>query len=87
MIKPLHDYVLIEPGKPIEKIGGIIISRGTGTAEEGKVKEVGPQVEGLKRGDTILYKDYNLISVKIQRKGGEVELCFIKADDIICVSA
>ena len=82
MIHPLHDYVLIKPEKAPEKIGGIIVARTQQETEAGTVVAVGPDAEALQKGDTIMYKDFNTLSVK----HGEKELVFIHFADVICIS-
>ena len=86
-VKPLHDYKLIEPDKPIERIGGILVSRQR-DAESGVVVAIGPYAD-LGIGERIMYKDFNTLSVKrsvlVKGKDQEKELTFIKYEDVICI--
>ena len=81
MIIPLHDYVLIRPDKAPEKLGGIIIARHQQETESGVVVATGPQAEQLAKGDRIMYKDFNVLTVKHNNK----ELFFVHLDDVICI--
>jgi chaperonin GroES len=92
-IKPINDYILVEPIKPEEVTkGGIIIPE---TAREertirGKVIAVGPgrlNEKGeripinIKEGQTILFKKYAPDEIKIDDK----EYYFIREDDVMAI--
>lgn len=92
-IKPLHDYVLVEPIKQEEVTkGGIIIPE---TAREeravkgkiiavgpGKINEKGEKVPmSVKEGQIVLFKKYAPDEIKIDDK----EYYFIREDDIMAI--
>ncbi len=92
-IKPLNDYVLVEPIKEDEVTkGGIIIPE---TAREeravkGKVIAVGPgklnekgerNPMNVKEGQVVLFKKYAPDEIKINDK----EYYFIREDDIMAI--
>ncbi len=92
-IKPLHDYVLVEPIKQKEVTkGGIIIPE---TAREeravkgkiiavgpGKINEKGEKVPmSVKEGQIVLFKKYAPDEIKIDDK----EYYFIREDDIMAI--
>ncbi|GIW66439.1 MAG: 10 kDa chaperonin [Candidatus Parcubacteria bacterium] len=92
-IKPLNDYVLVEPLKQEEVTkGGIIIPE---TAREeraikgkiiaigpGKLNDKGERIPmGVKEGQIILFKKYAPDEIKIDDK----EYYFIREDDIMAI--
>ena len=92
MLKPLHDYVVLEKCKEeVKTKSGIILT--TGEAKEapsmGVVIEVGPgKVEDgkvvkidLKKGEKVIYKKYSGTEITIDKK----EYLLIIAEDILAV--
>lgn len=93
MLKPLHDYVVLEKVKEEEKTeNGIILS--TKKAEDepshGIVVSVGPgktEEDGkvtpidLKAGQEVIYKKYSGTEVKDDKK----DYLLIKAEDILAI--
>lgn len=92
-IKPLHDYVLVEPIKQEEVTkGGIIIPE---TAREeravkgkiiavgpGKINEKGERMPvSVKEGQVVIFKKYAPDEIKIDDK----EYYFIREDDIMAI--
>jgi chaperonin GroES len=92
-IKPLNDYVLVEPIKQEEVTkGGIIIPD---TAREdraikgkiiavgpGKINDKGERIQpSVKEGQTVIFKKYAPDEIKIDDK----EYYFIREDDIMAV--
>jgi chaperonin GroES len=92
-LKPMNDYLLIEPTKEDEITkGGIVIPE---TAREeraikGKVIAVGPgklNEKGeripltIKEGQTIIFKKYSPDEVKIDDK----EYYFVREDDVLAI--
>jgi len=92
-IKPLSDYILVEPIKQEEVTkGGIIIPE---TAREertvkgkviavgpGKLNEKGERIPvSVKEGQTVLFKKYAPDEIKIDDK----EYYFIREDDIMAI--
>jgi len=91
-IKPVLDYILIEPSEKEEKtVSGIVIPD---TAKEkpqegtviavgpGKFTESGQMIKpAVKKGDKILYKKWGGNEVKIESK----EYLFVKEEDILAI--
>ncbi len=92
MLRPLHDYVVLEKVKEEEKTeSGIILTTkeakdepshavvvavGPGKMEDGKVMPI-----DLKEGMHVIYKKYSGTEVK----DGKKEYLLIKAEDILAV--
>lgn len=92
MIRPLHDYVLLEKVKEEEKTEsgiilttkeakeepshGIVVAVGPGRLEDGKLVLI-----DVKPGDRIIYKKYSGTEVKEDKK----DCLLIKADDVLAV--
>ena len=91
-IKPVLDYILIEPSEKEERtVSGIVIPD---TAKEkpqegvvvavgpGKFTESGQMIKpAVKNGDKILYKKWGGNEVKIEGK----EYLFVKEEDILAI--
>ena len=77
-VKPLYNYVLTLPDKPVEKVGKIYVAQQaqemsyTATViavGEGKLDKEGKLIPmKIKSGDRILHKSYGLTGVKIDGK-------------------
>ena len=82
MLKPLHDYVLLEKEK-VEKTtsSGIILTSGKEKSKLAVVKAIGPGVEKpeYKVGDRVLYREYAGTNMKVD----DEEFIVIKDEDII----
>ncbi|WP_297237409.1 co-chaperone GroES [uncultured Faecalicoccus sp.] len=82
MLKPLHDYVLLEKEK-VEKTtsSGIILTSGKEKSKLAVVKAIGSDVEKpeYKVGDRVLYREYAGTSMKVD----DEEFIVIKDEDII----
>ena len=92
MIKPLHDYVLLEKVKEEEKTEsgiilttkeakdepshGIVVAKGPGKIEDGKLVEI-----EINAGDRVIYKKYSGTEIKEDKK----DYLLIKAEDILAV--
>ncbi len=93
MLKPLHDYVVIEKCKEEEKTKSGIILTGKPKDEPstGIVKAVGPgKTENgklvpidLKKDQKVIYKKYSGTDVTVDKK----DYLLISADDILAVVA
>lgn len=93
MIKPLHDYVLLEKVKEEEKTAsGIVLTTKEAKDEpsHGMVIAVGPGAKNdkgelipidVKEGQEVIYKKYSGTEVKEDKK----EYLLIKADDILAI--
>ncbi len=82
MLKPLHDYVLLEKEK-VEKTtsSGIILTSGKEKSKLAVVKAIGSDVEKpeYKVGDRVLYREYAGTNMKVD----DEEFIVIKDEDII----
>ena len=91
MLRPLHDYVVLEKVKEEEKTQsgiiltqkakdepghGVVIAVGPGKTEDGKTVPT-----GLDAGMKVIYKKYSGTEVKVDGK----DLLLIKAEDILAV--
>ena len=70
MIEPLKDNVIIEPIKESGKTpGGIILpERSRDAARFGRVEYVGPDVQNLKPGDTVILPTWNDDELEVDGK-------------------
>lgn len=87
MLKPLHDYVLLQKEKEENQTttaSGIILTSGKEKSKLAVVANIGSDVKeaGYVVGDKVLYKEYSGTTVKVD---GE-EYIVIKDEDIIAVS-
>ena len=91
MLKPLHDYVVLEKVKEEEKTQsgiiltqkakdepshGVVVAVGPGKTEDGKLVPI-----DLSEGMKVIYKKYSGTEVKVDNR----ELLLIKAEDILAV--
>ena len=92
MLRPLHDYVVLEKVKEEEKTQsgiilttkeakdepshGVVVAVGPGKTEDGNVVKI-----DLKKGQRVIYKKYSGTEVK----EGKKEHLLIKAEDILAV--
>lgn len=91
-IKPLSDYILIEPLERETKLpSGIIIpDTAKEKPQEGKVLSTGPGRRdekgdivpmGVKNGDVVMYKKWGGTEIKVEGK----ELLLVKEEDVLAV--
>lgn len=81
-IQPLDDNILIKRDKPVERTaGGILLARPEEKMERGTVISFGNDVQSVKKGDEILFKNYSLDIIEVD---GE-EFTFIKRENIIAL--
>lgn len=91
MLKPLHDYVVLEKVKEEEKTQsgiiltqkakdepshGVVVAVGPGKTEDGKLVPI-----DLSAGMKVIYKKYSGTEVKVDNR----ELLLIKAEDILAI--
>ena len=91
MLKPLHDYVVLEKLKEEEKTKsgiiitdspkeqpsrGVVIAVGPGKVEDGKTVKI-----DLKKGQEVVYKKYSGTEITDDKK----DYLLIKAEDILAV--
>lgn len=91
-IKPLFDYVLVEPSQGETKLpSGIVIpDTAKEKPQEGKVLAVGPGRRddkgnivpmGVKTGDTVMFKKWGGTEIKAEGK----EMLLVKEEDILAI--
>lgn len=93
MLKPLNDYVVLEPLKEEKKKGGIIlpdtvekerseigkvIAVGSGKSENGKKVSL-----DVKKGDIVFYRKYSEHKIKDKDK----EFVIVKGEDILAIKS
>lgn len=87
MIKPLFNYVLVEPikeeGKTTE--AGIILDHVESVTKKGKVLMVGEKIECMKEGDEVLYFANSGINVKHDDKECLMLMCTENNTEILAV--
>lgn len=92
MLKPLHDYVVLEKCKEEVKTKsgiilttgeakdassmGIVVAVGPGKTEDGKLVKI-----DLKKGQKVIYKKYSGTEVTVDKK----DVLLIEADDILAI--
>ena len=91
MLKPLHDYVVLEKLKEEEKTQsgiiltkdpkdqpsrGVVVAVGPGKTEDGKLISI-----NLKEGQKVVYKKYSGTEITEDKK----DYLLIKAEDILAV--
>lgn len=89
MLKPLHDYVVLEVEPTEKKIGGIILTENKEKTAVAKVVAVGPGKEKdgkiveipVKIGEKVLYKEYSTT----EYKQGETKYLVVAAGDILAI--
>ena len=68
-LKPLKDRVVAIVEKPLEKTkSGILLGEAKEKPAYAVVESVGPEVESVKKGDKIVYKEYSTTEIKIDDK-------------------
>lgn len=55
MIRPLHEFVALKLIRPDMTKGGVVIPIGAEQPPKGEVVAVGPKVEGIAVGDTVVF--------------------------------
>jgi len=83
MIKPLPNYVLLEPYKEEKKKSAIILpdNGNEKKTEKGKVLAVNENKSNIKKGDVVFFKKYSEQKVTHQDK----EYLLVKYEDILAV--
>ena len=91
MLRPVHDYVVLEKVKEEEKTQsgiiltqkakdepshGVVVAVGPGRTEDGNLVKI-----NLNEGQRVIYKKYSGTEVKVDGK----EYLLIKAEDILAV--
>lgn len=83
--KPLANRVLIERQEETNTTASGIIIPGNAKEKplQGKVKAVGPDVEGIKDGDTVVFAKYSGTEITVDNK----EYLILSSDDILGILA
>ncbi|MDO4508070.1 MAG: co-chaperone GroES [Candidatus Saccharibacteria bacterium] len=80
MLKPLKDMVVAVVLKPLEKTeSGILLGEAKEKPVGAEVVAVGPEVKAIKKGETIIYKEYSTTNVKID----DTEYIIVKEEDVL----
>ena len=79
-IKPLADRVVAVKQAALEKTAsGIYLGEAKEKPSYAIVEAIGPKVEGIKKGDKILYREYSATEVKVNNQ----DYLVIKEEDIL----
>lgn len=82
MLEPLNDHVIIKPiEESKESRSGLVTSIETEVILKGEVLECGPKVEGLHKGDVVVFNPYAPEQIKLD---GEKYL-IIKQEDVMAI--
>jgi len=88
-IKPRTDWILINPEKVEDRVSEYGIVSPDNVEQErkavGEVLEVGPDVDGIKKGDTIVYGVYVGEEIIFKEDGKEIEYKLIKDEDALAI--
>ena len=79
-IKPLADRVIAKKEEAIDKTAsGILLGNAKEKPNYATVESVGPDVKNVKKGDKIIFKEYNTTDVKIDG----IDYIIVKEEDIL----
>jgi len=79
-IKPLADRVVaIKEEALTQTASGILLGEAKEKPSYATVKEVGPDVKAVKKGDKIIFREYSATDVKIDK----TDYLIIKEEDIL----
>lgn len=79
-LKPLKDRIVAVVEKPLEKTkSGILLGESKEKPAYAVVESVGPEVEAVKKGDKIVYKEYSTTNIKVD----ETEYIILKEEDVL----
>ena len=79
-LTPLKDRVVAIVEKPLEKTkSGILLGEAKEKPAYAVVESIGPEVEGIKKGDKIVYKEYSTTEIKIDDK----DYIILKEEDVL----
>jgi len=88
-ITPRTDWILIVPEKVEDRVSEFGIVSPDNVEKErkavGEVLKVGPDVEGIKKGDQCVYGVYCGEELTIKEKGKEIEYKLLKAEDVVAI--
>ena len=79
-LKPLKDRIVAKVEKPLEKTAsGILLGSSQEKPAYAVVESVGPEVETVKKGDKIIYKEFSTTEVKIDN----TDYIILKEEDVL----
>ena len=79
-LKPLKDRIVAIVEKPLEKTkAGILLGEAKEKPAYAVVESVGPEVESVKKGDKIVYKEYSTTEIKIEN----TDYIILKEEDVL----
>lgn len=79
-LKPLKDRVVAKVEKPLEQTkAGILLGEAKEKPAYAVVESVGPEVEVVKKGDKIVYKEYSITEIKVE----DIDYIILKEEDIL----
>jgi len=84
-IKPLGERIVVKPLEQKEKTEGGIYLPETASKDKpqkGKVIAVGPDFEGVKKGDTVIFAKYGGTEIEID----EEEYLVLGVDDVLAIA-
>jgi co-chaperonin GroES (HSP10) len=81
--KPIKNFILIDQAEKKSKFNlSMAGNESDRKLETAKVLAVGPDVEYIVTGDTVIFKSYNLFVVSLEDKK---ELCFLSEDETLAI--
>ena len=81
-LKPLKTNVVAVVEKPLEKTkSGILLGEAKEKPAYAVVEAVGPEVESVKKGEKIVYKEYSTMEIKVD----DTDYIILKEEDILAV--
>ena len=79
-LKPLKDRVVAKVEKPLEKTkSGILLGEAKEKPAYAVVESVGPDVNSVKKGERIVYKEYSTTDNKVDG----IDYIILKEEDIL----
>ena len=79
-LKPLKDRVVAKVEKPLEKTkSGILLGEAKEKPAYAVVESVGPDVNSVKKGERIVYKEYSTTDIKVDG----IDYIILKEEDIL----
>lgn len=79
-LKPLKDRIVAKVDKPLEKTkSGILLGEAKEKPAYAVVESVGPEVQSVKKGDKIVYKEYSTTEIKLE----SVDYIILKEEDVL----
>ena len=79
-LKPLKDRIVAVVEKPLEKTkSGILLGEAKEKPAYAVVESVGPDVENVKKGDKIIYKEFSTTEIKMDDK----DYIILKEEDVL----